>query len=171
MISKLLTPLYSSQLQANHKVMSMNFDRYHLVFGLLDSRERKPGSGAMAGEVSKCDPERTFGVSTEFRMSLALGQKKKLGLCTPVPAGCQLWVCPAGPGDLQVIKQIRWSHIRVALQRGSRTWVRSETEIGGDHMETMAGSHREASRAPTASATEDKVSGDRTNRGFLLTAG
>ena len=38
-------------------------------------------------------------------------------------------------------------------------------------METMAGSHGEASRAPTASATEDKVSGDRTNRGFLLTAG
>ena len=77
MISKLLTPLSSSQLQVNHKVMSMNFDRYHLVWGLLDSRKRKPGSGAMAGEVTRCDPEQTFRVSTEFRMSLALGQKKK----------------------------------------------------------------------------------------------
>ena len=109
MISKLLTPLSSSQLQVNHKVMSMNFDRYHLVWGLLDSRKRKPGSGAMA----------------------ALGQKKKqknLGFRIPVPTGCQLWVCPHGPGDLQVIKQITWSHIRVVLQRGSRAWVRSETD-------------------------------------------
>ena len=57
-------------------MMSMNSDRYHLVFGLLDSRERRPGSGAMAGKVSRHDPERAFGASTEFRMSLALGQKK-----------------------------------------------------------------------------------------------
>lgn len=143
MISKLLTPLSSSQLQVNHKVMSMNFDRYHLVWGLLDSRKRKPGSGATAGEVTRCDPEQTFRVSTEFRMSLALGQKKKttwasVFLCQQVAS------CGSAHTDLGTC---RWSS---RSREATLGWFYKEghvhesgvkqTEIGGDPMETTVGS-------------------------------